>query len=423
MAQQHHHHQHHQHGGGAAVADHGGPQIGALFGLPGVTRPTEQVENNDGTTLTLSQSAATSFIFPAYFSQSDVVLGWDVEFTITQTITANAQTVTASEYFPYGYISQLKLNMQNQFDTINITENGIDAAIFQMIRPRFPKQALNVLQQNTISNAYSATANLDTATNYTSASTSLQFTLQLPVGMYFDKYWELDPDGRPRHKQPIRDVFVSPALMSGTNRIIQPKIKMNPAFGSTSDNGAYTVSGGGTAATATGLTATLGITRYGYYQPVGPEDTPLQFDWQYKRETYRFSLSGLSKITIPVPLDGQILALFVRLYDPAANSSAGGAIGLSNVKYCRLLYGSGQLRYDDTPQRNQRRFIEQRQMRLPVGVIAWDLAWQDGLITNQYVLNTMDTTNIQVYLEFTGTQSSSAYAVLGVEALRYVSRV
>jgi len=71
----------------------------------------------------------------------------------------------------------------------------------------------------------------------------------------------------------------------------------------------------------------------------------------------------------------------------------------------------------------QRRLINQRQLLLPVGVMAWDLAYYYGYVTNRYALNTMDTTGISVYLEFTGAQSASAYAVVGIEALRYVARV
>jgi len=100
--------------------------------------------------------------------------------------------------------------------------------------------------------------------------------------------------------------------MSGTNRIVQPRVRFNPGFGTVADGGLYTSTG---AATFTAATATLGFKRYGYYQPVGPEDTPLQFDWQYTRETTRISINGVSKATIPMPLAGQILLIFVRLFD------------------------------------------------------------------------------------------------------------
>jgi hypothetical protein len=345
-----------------------------------------------------------------------------MEVNIAQTITANSQTVTASKYFPYNAIAQLRLNMQNQFDTINYSEGGIDGAIFQMLRPRYPNQMLNVLQQNTISNAYSAQGNLDTATNYTSASANLLFTLQIPVGLQFDRYWECGPTGRPVHRQPLTNVFVSPAAMSGSNRVVQPKVKYNPIFTSVSDGGLYTVSGGGTPATASG-TSTLGITRYGFYQPVGPEDTPPMFNWQYTRESTRFTLAGVSKKKIDLPLAGQILLVFVRLFDPSASSNVGAPIAVTTLTKCQLLYGSGQIRFDDTPQRVQRRILEQRQLLLPDGVIAWDLAYQWGKVTNQYALNTMDTTGIQVNLEFSSTLSSTAYCVIGIEAMRYVASV
>lgn len=420
-----HHHAATATGGGTAAGDpHDSGdhrQIGALFGLPGVTRPTEQVENNDQTVVTLSQTAQVGANFAANFMQSDIVVGWDLEVNVAQTIAAGGGTITSSAYFPYQVLASVRLNMQNQFDTISYNDGGIDAMIFQTIRPRYDNQMLNVVQQNTISSGYSAQTNLDTASNYTSGSANLKFTIQLAPAIHFDKYWELDEKGEPRHRQPLADVVVSPQLMSGTNRIVQPKVRFNPFFASVSDGGPYTTAGG--APTASG-SATLGFTRYGFYQPVGPEDTPLLFDWQYTRETTRFTLGAINKITLPVPLDGQILSLFVRLFDPAASGGVGAPIVLSTaVKYCRLLYGSGLIRFDDTPQRMQRRLVEQRQFLPPEGVIIWDLAYQYGDVTNRYAINTMNTTNITVYLEFNSALSGSAYAVMGVEALRYVARM
>jgi hypothetical protein len=368
----------------------------------------------------LSTAAITSFNFPQNFMQTDVILGWDIEFTIAQTYTAGTSALTTSDYFPYQWVNQLKLNIQNQFDTVNCSEGGIDAFLFQTIRPRFNNQMLNVMNQNTLASGYSAENNLDTSASYTTASTSVQFTMQLTPAIHFDTYWELDDKGEPTHGVPLRDVWVSPLLMSGTNRVIQPKVKMNPGSASVLDGGPVNIGAG--SGTFSG-TATLGFTRYGYYQPIGPEDTPLQFNWQYTREATRYTLAGVSKAKIQLPLAGQILSIFARFYDPAANGGLGGAIALSNITQCNLLYGSGQYRFQDNPQRQQRRFVEQRQIRLPKGVIAWDLAYLNGHVTNEYALNTMNTTNILIDLIFTGTLSSSAYVVIGVEALRFVDKL
>ena len=87
-----------------------------------------------------------------------------------------------------------------------------------------------------------------------------------------------------------------------------------------------------------------------------------------------------------------------------------------------LVYGSNLFRYQDRPAETQARYEEQHGFILPTGVLAWDLALdRRGRITNANALNTLNTSGIQVNLQFTGTLSASAYCVVGVEALTYVA--
>jgi len=86
-----------------------------------------------------------------------------------------------------------------------------------------------------------------------------------------------------------------------------------------------------------------------------------------------------------------------------------------------VVYGSGLFRYQDTYVDAQARTIAKHNALLTKGILAWDFALDEqDAITNRYALNTMNTSGIQIQLTFSGTQSSTAYAVVGVEALQYV---
>jgi hypothetical protein len=411
--------------------------VGVLFGLPSITRPTEQPDNNDGVALTLASGSQTDFIFPANFKQTDIMKFWDLEFAITQTYAANTDVITASQYFPYSWISQLILNFQNQFDTVNLTFGGIDAFLFSVLRPMRKTNLTDFMDDQTMNqNGYNTQPNLQTAdqitvpgpginaqgSQYTLASPTVKFNLELPASVPFDRYFECDPKGKPLHADPIRAV-VSPQYMAGTNRIVQPRVKMQPGFASTYDNGPAVIStsGAGTHASFSG-SATLGIQRVGWYQPLGPADSPRVFNWQYRRSATKFTQSGVSSSDIVFPLQGQIMGVFARFFDPAANSGLGAPIPLANIKNCYIQYGSGLYRFQDNPLRAQKRLAHMRNIRLPEGVLWWDFARDEwDALTNAYVLNTMDTSGIQIHVDYTGAQSSSAYCVLGIEALTYVA--
>jgi hypothetical protein len=216
-------------------------------------------------------------------------------------------------------------------------------------------------------------------------------------------------------------MFVSPQFMAGTARIVQPSITFNPGSASTLDNAPFNI-GSGTGTFAGSVTSNF--KRLGWYQPTmqNGADSPPITNWQYTLKTQRQSLSGVSKANIKLPLNGQILSVYVRLYDPAANTGLGAPIALSNVVEADLVYGSNLYRFQDRPAETQGRFESQHGVILPVGVLAWDMALdRRGRVTNAEALNTLNTSGIQVNLQFSGTLSATAYCVVGVEALTYVA--
>lgn len=391
----------------------------SLFGLPGITQWTEGKENMDGLVTTLAQGSQVSTIFPANFKQTDIVMGWGMEVAAAPTWTAGGGTLTASAQFPYNLVGPFGLNFQNQFDTINLP-SGYHAAIMQAIRPQKWGYLPQFADQQFSSNAYSSQTNQSTATNYTTGSTSVKFTLDLMPSILFDQYYDLEEDGRLyEHKMsPIR-AYVTPQLMSGTNRVVTPRLTWNQLLGTAGDSTPVTSVGG--APTASG-TATLGFRRYAVYQPGGINDTPPVFNWQYSRDNRRFTLSGVSSIDIAIPQVGQILSMAFAMWDPTLNSGAGGPLPITSVKECDVLYGSGLFKNQDTPQRMQNRLQRQHGLILPEGVLAWDWALMDnGTITNAKALNTLTTSGCTLHIDFTGSQSATAYGYLLIEALRYVS--
>lgn len=391
---------------------------GSLFGVPGYTRPIETIENNDGNITTLSQTNSVSATGLQPFMQTDVIKGWLLRMSYVNTVTAGTSTITTSSQFPDNFIGAFKLNFQNQFSAINV-ESGFDLALFNRMRPARLTDYKNDLYAQPQISAYSAQSNLVSANNYASTSTSIKRAYWIPAGLQFDEYWNLADTGQVT--APPIPMFVSPQFMAGTARIVQPQITFNPGSASTTDNAPYNI-GAGTGTFAG--SATMNIKRVGWYQPTmqNGADSPPIANWQYTLMTQRQTLAGVSKASVKIPLNGQILGLYVRLFDPAAAAGLGAPIDLSNVSEADLVYGSNLFRYQDRPVETQARYEEQHGFVLPVGVLAWDLALDTrGRITNAAALNTLNTSGIQVNLQFTGTLSNSAYCVVGVEALTYVA--
>lgn len=400
----------------------GNPQIpqGGLFNLPGITYWSEQVDNNDQTTVNLSSSVQVPTQFSANLANTDILYREVIDVLLNLTQAVNAGSVFTSPYQPYNYVGPMSLNMQNQFNTFDVP-SGIDAKIFELIRPQYSYEGNNYFEQNpntglVTQGQQAELSSFTTAPTFVNNS-ALKFSLDLALGVWFDRYFDLDPDGQLRNLAPVR-AYVTPQLMSGSNRIVTPRITWNPILASNTDNGPFVVNAAGPTASGT---ATLGFQRKIIYQPKAHTDTPILWGWQYSRETKQYSLSSRSTADIVLPTTGQLLALYYRLYDPSA-ASGGNAIALSNVKNVWLQYGSGLYKYQDTPLRAQRRFQRQHQNNLPPeGVIIHDTVIDEqGYASNQNAINTLDTSSCKVHFDFTGILSSTAYVWIGVEALRYV---
>lgn len=409
------------------MAGNGGLPDGALFGLPGVTIWSEQKENNSPTStngLTVGSQAPVSF--PANFKQTDVVFAWRMLVSISMGGAPTGTGIALSPYFPWNFLGPLALNMQNQFDTISYF-SGYDAALFQMIRPQKQESwaaNFNDLMTNAGVDSYNDAPNQITQSNYTTGSTAISFDIDLLPGIWFDLYYDLEENGMllDYKAQGIR-TFVTPQMMAGTNRIIQPRVTWNQG-GTLSTTGndptlaPYTTTAGGV--TYTTVNGTLNFRRKITYQPQSSKDAPLLWNWQYSRQCIRNTIGAQGQVTIPLPLVGQILAFYVRLVDPGAGTP--GNIPLANISECDVQIGSGLFRFQDTPEDMQSRFFRQHGIRPPQGCLVWDMATtDDGRVSNKDAINTLTTSAPQVTITFSVTPSASAYYVLGYEALRYVA--
>lgn len=414
-----------------SLAANASMQDGALFGLPGVTIWSDQKENNSGVSNSLAIGSQTPINFPANFKQTDVVWAWRMQVIITQTtISGNAGQVL-SPYFPYNFIGPMSLNVQNQFDTFFLF-NGYDAILFQVIRPqRQTSWPQNFGDQSPAFDAY------DNATNagnwqptrpgagsaaFVYNSASVFFDIDLLPGIWFDLYYDLEENGQLYSNKAMGvRAFVSPLMMAGTNRVIQPRLTFNQTAGiatsATADIAPVTYT---TLPTTSTISAAVNFRRTISYQPQSSKDAPLLFSWQYSRQCIRNTIGAQTQITISLPLVGQILSFYIRMWDPG--TAPGAPVSLNTVTEADVQIGSGLFRFQDTVEDNQSRFYRQHGIKMPDGVLVWDMATlPDGRISNRDAINTLTTSGCQVVITFNTAPSASAYYVLGYEALRYVA--
>jgi hypothetical protein len=417
-----------------------GNQPGAYFDVPGIPGGSSQWTEQDDTTsnqVTTHLSASQvpiSGIIP--YKQTDVVLDWFMHLNVAQTYTAGTSVLTASAYAPYNLIGPVKQLIQNQYASIDV-ESGIDLYIFNLIRPYDFAEIVG--GTNNYSNpegdpvggtatGYLTTAlaqvNQVNAAQWATGTTAYNLMLRLPAGQWFDVYYDMTVEGAPA-SQP-HPAHVSPQYMAGTTRVIAPSIFINPGNAATTDLGPVNI-GAGTGTYAG--SSSLRLRRRAVYAGQLPTSPPV-YAWQYRWKTQRFSASGQSRLDINVPLDtGQVLSLYVRMFDPAAAAGLGAPININTVSRANVQYGSALLRFDAQTIGNttaaaliQRQWLAKHNNMLPAGVLAWDLALDERMqMTNARALNTLTTAGILVHLEWTGTLSTSAYVVLGTESLVYVT--
>ena len=409
-------------------------------GVPGQTTWFDQTEDTNLLSFTPSASGQQPILGIADFRRTDVVFNWlhHFSFSAVSWTAGTGQTLTNSAYAPYNIIGPTKLQIQNQYNSVDV-ESGIDLFIFDLVRPynhRNGNYSINGANpagspiggagQGYLNSATPQTnlvPNLSTGTSWGRTSTTFDLYFDIPGGIWFDEYYSLDVSGN--YLGAIPDIFVSPQFMAGTQRLIKTAISTNPLVGTTTDIAPVQT----TTLTPTTDTASTGaaagvltIRRQGVYGSQNTTTLPTPQPWQYRRKTDRFSLSGVSTKTIQVPDDaGQVLLSYVRMFDPAASSGVGAPILPTALTQVQFQFGSGQTWWIGTPAELQYLWVQQHGFLMPQGVLAIDFSTDElGTFSNKRAMNTLNTAGIQWVLTFSAPTSSTAYAVLGTESLVYV---
>lgn len=403
------------------------PAPGSLYGLPtwlvgAGTQFFEGYDSDQDFAVAIDQATTKTVNGLSQFTQDNIVFGWTLEFTIDQTLTPNADTITTSPHAPFNYIGNFSVSLQSQYSNVQVI-TGWMLYLFNLLRPSRGRQAWRNMNgaapAETIASpltAGSESTNLDATPAVVSTDTSVVFSLDVPASMYFDRYWDVDMDGNPTSPVPVV-AEVSPQYMAGAARQVTPRLQMSPAIGAGLDTSPYKDSG--TAATFAG-SGVLTVRRRGVYATNNPAVDPPIFNWQAQHIEKQYGLGGRSQKTINLDEYGQITALVLSFWDPTADAP----IDLSTtLKSAQLLYGSALKRFDDTPRSAQRRFRDQHGWLPPKGVLIWDLAIDpdgSGKITNAYSLNTLVMASCAIKLEFSSALSDTAYVNVGYEMLKYV---
>ena len=402
------------------------PPPGSLFGLPGLTQRVEQWDSIYQQQAVLSQGAQTPFTSSADFQKTDVIFWWDGLYTWVNTPTVGTGTLVESPYFPFNLIQNFSLKMQGQYKPVDVV-SGIDLAIFQSYRPmRRPYNAgtpsllgSNVPLSTAYPNTSLAQANLNLVPNEVAATSPIQMWLEIPASLYFDAYFDLQPNGAT--PSTAVGAHVSPQMMGGWERSIRPVFNFAAGFAGNFDQGPIVATTLGTATYAGNVTTSY--RRVGVFGSNNAAELPLVYNWQYTRISRQYGWGAQSSLIIPLAGQeyGQILSIFVRLFDPGV-ADGGAPVNINTCTSCQILYGSSLTRFDDTPQTMQKRFFDQHGFLPPVGVFVWDLALMSkGTISNAAALNTITGANIQVKMQFSSVPSAAAYAVVGIEGLVLVS--
>ncbi len=413
--------------------------VGALYGLPGFTERFEQYENLQNVVTTMSQSAQTPFNPPASFQKTDIVLWWEAETFWTESITFSAGTLVNSPEGPYNLIQSPKLKLQGQYTPVEC-ESAFDLAFMQMYRPmrmRGQRNLQDVMQTNSVTSSQFANSLIPQAllaaailaSSYTSpvSISSYPFILEFPAGMYLDEYWDLALDGsimpNAHGIAAPQPAFVSPQYMAGGERVIAPSYNIAAGVAANYDQGPLAATAALTTSAFSG-SVTQNFRRVGVFASDNPAELPPVFNWQYRRASRRYPIGAVTKVDIPIQEYGQVLSMFVRIFDPSlGTNSVGGYYNVANITKAQVLYGSNLSRFDDDMPTLQKRFIEQHGFLPPQGTVVWDLAASRPAekLSNALALNTLTNANTHVHLETSVAPGAQAYAVVGVELLVPVS--
>jgi hypothetical protein len=400
-----------------AITVAGGPFTDA----PGLLERFEEPDTNDGVAaIPLANNVSTVNLIP--LTGADMLETVDVFYSLRGTWNGFTGALASSPYFPYNLIQNLGIPYQSGSLKLASTDGHMHW-LYQLLRGANAPEQSNYVQQEPLQvTAYSPMANLVSSNAYAAPVAGqpyqLDFNFRVSAARFFRYFYDTDAKG---NLLQYENVFVSPFLMSSTGRNSIPTLTLNPLVGGTSDTSLFVHSGSN--ATPPSWTDNGSLVRFrrrGWRQPANASSMPPLFNWALQIYSTRFTLDS-ARVRMPLPTEGQLMCMVVRLYDPTLNGGAGGPIPLSNLNEAIVSFGSGIAKYNDTAQSLQDRLIRSHGWLPTEGVLIWD-TWKDSGRTNRDVINTYNTASPLIRLDFGAyTPGPGSYADVGLEYLTLVS--
>jgi hypothetical protein len=400
-----------------AITVAGGP----FTDYPGALEVFSEPDTNDGVAA-VPASNTTATVNLLALTGADMIRDFDVFCRFRGNANAFTGAVVASPRFPYNIIQSLGIPYQSgSLKLANM--DGHMHYIYQQLRMQNGPVVQPYRQQTPLlQTAYGPEANNVSSAAYAAPAASgamdFSFNFKIIAALFFRYFYDLDQKG---NLLQYENVYVSPFLMSSTGRNSIPTLALNPMLTATADNSPFTPTGAQTTPFAwSDQGSQVFFRRNGWRQPASPATMPPLFNWAHQVYSSRFNLPS-SRVRIPLPTEGQLLCVVVRMWDPTLNAGAGGPIPIANLQRLSITFGSGIAKVTDTPASHSDRLERLLGYLPPAGVLIWDWYSEAGK-SNRDAINTYNTASPLINLDFGSfTPGAGSYADVGLEYLTLVS--
>lgn len=388
---------------------------GQFLEYPGSLERFEEPDTNDGVP-SVPLNANPVNVSLVALTGSDMLEDIEAYFTLKGTLNAFTGTLTLSPFFPYNFVQTLRVPYQSGSLTMGSMDGHLWIITNWLRRNNSPYDSQYIQQQADLATSYSPQANLVSSATYAnpvaSAAVQYDFNFHVYPALYFDRFYDLSSDQKMLR---FDQTYVSPFLMSSTGRNVIPTVTLNPAFGTDGSLSPLVIGGTQTTpATWTDTGSLLRFRRRGWRQPVNAALMPPLFNWAHQWFVQRNQL-GTSRIQIPIPVEGQLLCIVLRMFDNTTKLP----IPIGNLNNMKLTYGSGLNKFYDTPQSHIDRVYRQHGLRLTEGLLIWDM-YADTK-TNLHGINTYNTASPLITLDFGSfTPPAGSYVDVAMEFLTLI---
>ena len=402
-------------------------QPGALFGFPkyGTGRRLVPDAGNENLGATPLQNSPVK-VQTTRLDQLDIVQGWKTRCSLTGRYTAGSgKTITASPFGIAAAFGDMNVKLQAAYSTFNLP--GPLAALMQGYRPMWGSR-----------NSFSNLASVDPFAGMVpfvadGADHTYNFSIDMPVGIKIDEYYNLTASGDPQQR--IMDAIVSPAYMAAQARTVFPSIPLNAELpaGNTL-NAPNAIALNDSTSTFTNGAFSARIYRDAYWTSNNPAANPIQYPWLYTRDYFTQPTNGQPKVSALIQNTGvsvgQVLSLTGFVWDPDANSGFGAVVPFSSISNFEFVTGGSLQNISVSPGQLQDQMFSMHPQLFGVG--AWGvgaflfdfaLSHDGSYLTNANAINTYLLNGVSLNISFKSglTPGSQSVVYIGVEALKLVT--